>query len=118
MRPTGKTNTSPLFRVLVKRRFSGLDVTKPTKRVPSKTTRISVPRGWVWGGFSPYGAKSIRTRDMPRVLRPGNVSTFTVVTLDPTLLSVFPGMFNPSKKKSSSLTSFGSLQNFPLMNTT
>ena len=51
----------------------------------------------MWGGFCPYGAKSIRARDMPRVLRPGNVSTFTLVTFDPTLLYVFPGMFNPPK---------------------
>jgi hypothetical protein len=57
MKPIEKTKTSPAYRVLVKRRLSGLDVTKPTYRVPFTTTRISVARGWVWGGFTPYGAK-------------------------------------------------------------
>ena len=54
---------------------------------------------------------------MPRVLRPGIWSTFTVVTFDRTRLSVFPGLFNPLKKKSSALACSGSLQNFPLTNT-
>ena len=72
MRPTRKIDTSLLFRVLVKRQLFMLDVTKPKKRLPSKTSRISVSHGWVWGGFSPYSAKSIRARDMPRVLRPSN----------------------------------------------
>lgn len=45
IRPIGKTKTSPALRTLVKKRLSVLDVTKPTNRVPSTTTRISVPRG-------------------------------------------------------------------------
>ena len=118
MRPIGNTKTSPLFRTLVKSLF-GLDVTNPTKRVPSMTTKSSVPRGWVWGGFRPYGAKSMRAKDMPRVLRPGNLSTFTRLTLDPSLFAaVFPGILSPEKKKSLAVTVAGSLQNFPFTNTT
>ena len=86
MRPIGNTKTSPLFRTLVKSLF-GLDVTNPTKRVPSMTTKSSVLQGWVWGGFRPYGAKSMQAKDMPRVLRHGNLSTFTRLTLDPSLFA-------------------------------
>ena len=118
MRPIGNTKTSPLFRTLVKSLF-GLDVTNPTKRVPSMTTKSSVPRGWMWGGFRPYGAKSRRAKDTPRVLRPGNLSTFTRLTLDPSLFAaVFPGILSPGKKKSFAVTYAGSLQNFPFTNTT
>ena len=118
MRPIGNTKTSPLFRTLVKNLF-GLDVTNPTKRVPSTTTKSSVPHGWMWGRFKPYGAKSRRAKDMPRVLRPDNLSTFTRLTLDPSLLAaVFPGILSPEKKKSLAMTIAGSLQNFPFTNTT
>jgi len=53
MRPIGKTKTSPAYRVLVKRRLFGLDVTKPTYRVLSTTTRINfggtrVSVGWIY----------------------------------------------------------------------
>ena len=37
---------------------------------------------------------------MPRVLRPGNLSTFTRVTFDPTLFPVFPVILSLEKKKS------------------
>ena len=47
----------------------GLDVTNPTKNVPSLTTRCLVLWGWVWGGFKSYGAKSRQAKVMPRVLR-------------------------------------------------
>ena len=70
------------------------------------------------GGFRPYGAKSMRANDMPRVLRPRILSTFTRLTLNPSLFSVFPGLSSPEKKKSSAVVSFGSLQNFPLTKTT
>ena len=117
MRPTGNTNTSPLFRTLVKSLLSGFDVTKPTKRVPSWTNRISVARGWVWGGFWPYGAKSMRAKDTPRVFSPAIWATFTCVTLEPMGLDVSLGMLSPEKKKSFGVASFGSLQNFPFTNT-
>ena len=56
---------------------------------------------------------------MPRVLRPGNLSTFTRLTLDPGLFAaVLPGILSPGKKKSFAVTYAGSLQNFPLTNTT
>ena len=56
---------------------------------------------------------------MPKVLRPGNLSTFTRLTLDPSLLAaVFPGILSPGKKKSLAVTVAGSLQNFPFTNTT
>ena len=55
---------------------------------------------------------------MPRVLRPGNLSTFTRLTLDPSLFAaVFPGILSPEKKKSLAVTSVGSLQNFPFTKT-
>ncbi|KAK7845195.1 40s ribosomal protein s20-2 [Quercus suber] len=73
----------------------------------------------MWGGFRPYGAKSRRANDMPRVLRPGNLSTFTRLTLDPSLLvAVFPGILSLGKKKSLAITIARSLQNFPFTNTT
>ena len=37
---------------------------------------------------------------MPRVLRPGNLSTFTRVTFDPTLFPVFLVILSLEKKKS------------------
>ena len=56
---------------------------------------------------------------MPRVLRPGNLSTFTRLTLDPSLLAaVFPGILSPGKKKSLAVIVAGFLQNFPFTNTT
>ena len=56
---------------------------------------------------------------MPRVLRPGNLSTFTRLTLDPSLFAaVFPGILSPEKKKLLAVTVVGSLQNFPFTNTT
>ena len=104
MRPIGNIKMSPLFRTLVKSLF-GLDMTNPTKRVPSMTTKRSVPRGWVWGGFSPYGAKSMRAKNIPRVLRPGNLLTFTRLTLDPSLFAtVFLGILISEKKKSLAVT--------------
>ncbi|KAF5444012.1 hypothetical protein F2P56_036519 [Juglans regia] len=118
MRPIGNTKTSPGYSILVKRRLpSPLDVTNPTYRVPSKTMRNSVARGWVWGGFKPYEAKSMRAKDMPRVLSPARLSTFTAVTLDPRGFEVSLGLFSPEKKKSLAEASFGSLQNFPFTNT-
>ena len=54
---------------------------------------------------------------MSRVLRPGRLSTVIRVTFDPSGFEVLLGMSNPGKKKSSTLTRFGSLQNFPLTNT-
>ncbi|KAF4384449.1 hypothetical protein F8388_012726 [Cannabis sativa] len=63
------------------------------------------------------GAKSIRARDIPSVLSPGRLSTNTAVTLEPTALSVFPGMLIPEKKKSSAFTISGFLQNLPFTNT-
>ena len=118
MRPIGNTKTSPLFRTLVKSLF-GLDVTNPTKRVPSMTTKSSELWGWVWGGFRPYGAKSMRAKDMPRVLRPGNLLTFTRLTLDPSLFAaVFPRILSLEKKKSLAVTVARSLQNFPFTNST
>ena len=89
------------------------------KRVPSMTTKSSVPRGWVWGGFRPYGAKSMWAKDMPRVLRPENLSTFTRLTLDPSLFAVLLlGILSLGKKKSLAMKVAGSLQNFPFTNTT
>ena len=120
MSPIGNTKTSPLSKTLVKSLF-GLDVTNPTKRVPSITTKSSVPRGWMWGGFRPYASKSRRAKDMPRVLRPANISTFTRVTFYPTLFALFAvsaGLLSPEKKKSFATTIVGSLQNFPFTNTT
>jgi hypothetical protein len=72
----------------------------------------------VWGGFTLYGAKSKRAKDMPSVLRPGFWSTFNRVTFDPSGFEVLLRMFSPLKEKSLALTSFGSLQNFPFTNTT
>jgi hypothetical protein len=71
----------------------------------------------MWGGFRPYGAKSIRAKDTPNVLRPGILSTFTRVTFDPSTSDVFLGMFSPERKKSLAVTSFGSLQSFPFVKT-
>ena len=113
MRPTGNTNTSPLFMVLVMRRFSGMEVTKPTRSVPSRTVKISVARGCVWGGLMPCGAKSMRTREMPRVLSPGIWATLTGVAWDPTGLFTAAATFNPLQKKSLASTSLGSLQTRP-----
>jgi hypothetical protein len=70
----------------------------------------------MWGGFRPYGAKSMRAKDMPKVLRPSILSTFRRVTVDPSGFDVSLGMFSPEKKKSLAETSLGSLQNFPFTN--
>ncbi|KAF4365863.1 hypothetical protein F8388_002733 [Cannabis sativa] len=87
----GNTNTSPLFRTFVNSLFpSWFDETKPTYSVPSATKSISEARG---------------------------LSTSTAVTLEPTALSVLPGMLIPEKKKSSAFTSSGFLQNLPFTNT-
>lgn len=51
------------------------------------------------------------------MLRPGIWFTFTGVTLEPRGFDVFPGLFNPEKKKSSATTMFGFLQIFPFTNT-
>ncbi|KAB1206456.1 hypothetical protein CJ030_MR7G000088 [Morella rubra] len=88
-----------------------LDVTKLTYKVLSAATIISVPRGWVWGEFRPYRVKSMRAKDMPSVLRLGNLSTFTAITLDPSQFAVFLRIWSLEKKKSLAVTSFGSLQN-------
>ena len=56
MSPSGNTNTSPSLRTFENRRLSGFDVTNPTRSVPCSTTKISVARGWVWGGFCPLTA--------------------------------------------------------------
>ena len=55
---------------------------------------------------------------MPRVFKRGSISTFTRVTLNPTLFAVFAGILSPEKKKSSAVTASGFLQNFPFTNTT
>ena len=79
------------------------------------TTSISVARGCMCGGIRPPGAKSIRAMPTPRVLRPGILAGFTK---EPRRLLVFPGMLRPEAKKSSDVTSFGSLQNSPFTKTT
>jgi hypothetical protein len=71
----------------------------------------------MWGGFRPYGAKSMRAKDMPNVLRPNILLTSKRVTFDPGGFTVLLGVFSPWKKKSLAMTSFGSLQNFPFTNT-
>ena len=53
-----------------------------------------------------------RAKDTPRVLRPGNLSTFKRMTFDPTLFLVFLGILSPEKKKSFAETIAGSLQIF------
>ena len=70
------------------------------------------------GGSKPYGAKSRWAKNMPRVFKPSSISTFTRVTLNPTLFAVFAGILSPEKKKSSAVTVGGSLQNFSFTNTT
>ena len=50
--------------------------------------------------FRPYGAKSRQAKDMPRVLRPSNLSMIKRVTFDPTLLTMFlETLLSPKKKK-------------------
>jgi hypothetical protein len=71
----------------------------------------------MWGGFRPYGAKSMRANDMPKVLRPSILSTLRRVTFDPSGFEVSLGVSSPEKKKSLAVASLGSLQNFPLTNT-
>ena len=83
MRPTGKTNTSPLFKVFLMSLFSGFDVTNPTSRQPSRTVKISDARGCVCGGFKPLGAKSRRAKDIPLVLSHGITSAVKIVTFTP-----------------------------------
>ena len=58
-----------------------------------------------------------RAKDTPRVLRPGNLSTFKRMTFDPTLFLVFLGILSPEKKKSFTKTIAGSLQIFPFTDT-
>ena len=70
------------------------------------------------GGSKPYGAKSRWAKNMPRVFKPSSISTFTRVTLNPTLFAVFARILSPEKKKSSAVTVGGSLQNFSFTNTT
>ena len=72
----------------------------------------------MWGGFRPYGAKSMRAKDTPNVLRLDILSTFTRVTFNPSTSDVFLRMFSPERKKLMVVTSFGSLQNIPFVNTT
>ncbi|KAK1280989.1 hypothetical protein QJS04_geneDACA023025 [Acorus gramineus] len=50
----------------------------------------------------------MRTREMPRVFRPPIWFTLTVVTFDPILWLVLPGLFRPEKKKSLASTFMGS----------
>jgi hypothetical protein len=71
----------------------------------------------MWGGFRPYGAKSMRAKDMPKVLRPSILSILRRVTVNPSGFDVSLGMFSPDKKKSLAETSLESLQNFPFTNT-
>jgi len=40
-------------------------------------------RGWVWGGFSPLWAQSIRAIDAGSVLRPSIFLTWAAVAIDP-----------------------------------
>ena len=61
---------------------------------------ISVPRGWVWGGTVPPGAKSARAMEMPRVLSPGICITLARVTFEPDVRGVRLGLAKPAKKKS------------------
>jgi len=56
-----------------------------------KNYKDLVPRGWVWGGFMPLGAKSMWAKDMPSMLSPGSWSTNTGVTCALLGLLVFPG---------------------------
>ena len=60
----------------------------------------------------PYGAKSRQAKDMPRVLRPSNLSMINRVTFDLTLFVVFLEILSPKKKKALVVTSARSLQNF------
>lgn len=76
------------------------------------------PRGWMWGGLRPFGAKSIRAMDIPRVFSPGKFVALTSVTLDPTLLAMFPAMCNRWSKEPPGVAPIGSLQNKPCTNTT
>ena len=56
--PSGKTNTSPLYRTLEKSRLpSWFEDTNPTSRVPTRRVKISVARGCVWGALMPWGTK-------------------------------------------------------------
>ena len=66
----------------------------------------------------PYGAKSRQAKDMPRVLRPSNLSMIKRVTFDPTFFVVFLEILSPKEKKSLVVTSARSLQNFPFTNAT
>ncbi|KAL5977260.1 hypothetical protein ACLOJK_021604 [Asimina triloba] len=45
MRHIGKVNTSPGYKIFVMSVSLGLEVTNPTRRVPSKTVRISLALG-------------------------------------------------------------------------
>ena len=67
IRPTGNTNTSPAWSIFVMRRFSGLEVTKPTWRLPSRTVKISVARGCVCGGLTPWRKSYTRNGYTKRV---------------------------------------------------
>ncbi|KAF4384447.1 hypothetical protein G4B88_028521 [Cannabis sativa] len=59
----------------------------------------------------------MRTKDKPSVFSPPKLSTFKVVTLDPSGLLVSPGLFSPELKKSFGLVDFGLLQNLPFSTT-
>ena len=111
-RALGNTNTSPFWSVVEINVL--LVVMKPTKRVPSMSTKISVARGWVWGGLRPRGAaKSSRTMEIPKVLRPGSCITLAWVTLNPNWLLVSPALSKPFNTKSSAVTIMAFLQGNP-----
>ena len=117
-RPIGNIKKCPLFRTLVKSLF-GLDVTIPTKKVPSLTTKCLVLCGWVWEGFRSYGAKSRQAKDMPRV-------SYLVIyrwSKEWHLIRLYLQCFLKhywvqKRKKSLIVTSATSLQNFLFTNTT
>ena len=46
----------PFCNTLVMCRFTGLEVTNPTSRLPSRTVKTSEARECVWGGLVPHGA--------------------------------------------------------------
>ena len=53
----------------------------------------------------PYGTKSRQAKNIPRVLRPSNLSMIKKVIFDPTLFAVFLETLSSKKKKSLVVTS-------------
>ncbi|KAA0050260.1 hypothetical protein E5676_scaffold180G00280 [Cucumis melo var. makuwa] len=89
-------------------------VMNPMSSSPSRTKMISVARGCVWGGIRPpFGEYSTRLREMPRVLRPGTLSTLACVAANPTKLLTTTGVASPTKKKSEAVMLVSSLHGNP-----